>query len=90
MKTNANMSLKFSSKKHLEVIRKALEPEIEKTLTTRARTTLGVEDRFLILKINAKDTVALRATINAYLRWTSSMKDALNFLENICQFDMVS
>jgi tRNA threonylcarbamoyladenosine modification (KEOPS) complex Pcc1 subunit len=35
----------------------------------------------LILKIEAKDTVALRAALNAYLRWINSMLNVFQILE---------
>jgi tRNA threonylcarbamoyladenosine modification (KEOPS) complex Pcc1 subunit len=35
----------------------------------------------LVLRIEAKDTIALRATSNAYLRWISSIMNVLSALE---------
>jgi len=81
MKTNALIRLKFSSKKHLEVIFKALEPEVRKPPTMRSRANLEKEGLFLVLKIKAKDTVALRASVNAYLRWINSMRNVLEVSE---------
>jgi tRNA threonylcarbamoyladenosine modification (KEOPS) complex Pcc1 subunit len=33
------------------------------------------------LKVEAKDTVALRATLNAFLRWINSVANVLEVLE---------
>lgn len=83
MKANAVLRLKFSSQRHLKIISKALEPEVRKTPTMRSRAFLEKDDTFLILKIEAKDTVALRASLNAYLRWIDSMRNVLGVLEKL-------
>lgn len=77
-----NMRLKISvlNRCHLEVVFKALKPET-RTLAIRSRTTLGKEGRFLVLNIKAKDTVALRAASNAYLRWINSLISVLDALD---------
>lgn len=85
MKTNALVRLKFPSKKHLEIVFKALEPEVRTPPTMRSRAILEKEDTFLVLKIEARDTVALRAAVNAYLRWINSMTNVLETLKNISQ-----
>jgi len=83
MKANAVLRLKFPSQTHLEIIFKALEPEVRKTPTMRSRAFLEKEDTFLILKIEANDTVALRASVNAYLRWIDSIRNVLGVLEKL-------
>lgn len=83
MKANALMRLKFPSERHLKIVFEALQPEVRKPLTMRSRAKLEKENTFLILKIEAKDTVALRAAVNAYLRWINSMTNILEVLENI-------
>jgi tRNA threonylcarbamoyladenosine modification (KEOPS) complex Pcc1 subunit len=83
MKANALMRLKFPSEKQLEIVFKALEPEVRTPPTMRSQAFLEKENSFLILKIEAKDTVALRAAVNAYLRWINSMISVLEVVENI-------
>lgn len=83
MKANAVLRLKFPSQRRLEIIFKALEPEVRKTPSMRSRVFLEKEDTFLILKIEANDTVALRAAVNAYLRWIESMRNVLGVLEKL-------
>ena len=83
MKANAVLRLKLPSQRHLEIVFKALLPEVRKPPTMRSRAFLEKEDTFLILKIEAKDTVALRAAVNAYLRWINSMTNVLEVLQNI-------
>jgi len=83
MKANAVLRLKFPSPRHLEIIFKALLPEVRKPPTMRSRASLEKDDTFLILKIEAKDTVALRAAVNAYLRWIDSIRNVLGVLEKL-------
>ena len=83
MKANAIVRLKFPSESHLEIVFTALEPEVRKPPTVRSRAFLEREDTFLVLKIEARDTVALRAAVNAYLRWINSMRNVLKVLESI-------
>jgi tRNA threonylcarbamoyladenosine modification (KEOPS) complex Pcc1 subunit len=78
MKAKASIRLRLSSKKHLTTLLEALAPEAEKPVGTRAKVVLDREGSFLVLKVEAQDTVALRAALNAYLRWISS---AMNVLE---------
>ncbi|MDH5374200.1 MAG: KEOPS complex subunit Pcc1 [Candidatus Bathyarchaeota archaeon] len=83
MKAHALVRLKFPSEKHLEIVFKALEPEARTPPTMRSQAKLEKENTFLILKIEAKDTVALRAAVNAYLRWINSMVSVLEVVESI-------
>jgi KEOPS complex subunit Pcc1 len=85
MKTKAIVRLQFSSKKHLITLFKALAPEADAPVTKRAKTILEKEGKFLILKVEAKDTVALRATLNAYLRWIDSTVNVLEIIEQNLQ-----
>jgi KEOPS complex subunit Pcc1 len=81
MKTKAITRLKFPSEKLLQTVFQALDPETKKPMTSRSKTSLEKKGMFLILRIEANDTVALRATINAYLRWINSMINTLEILE---------
>jgi len=81
MKEKAIVRLKFPSEKHLEIVFKALEPEVKKPTTMRSRTSLEKDGTFLVLKVEARDTVALRAALNAYLRWINSTMNVLEVLE---------
>lgn len=87
MKRNALIRLKFHSKRHLQTVFKALKPEARKPPTRRSRATLEMEDKSLVLKIEAKDTVALRATANAYLRWIDCTKKVLEVI-NVGNFHL--
>ncbi len=80
MKASILVRLKFLTQKHIEVIWEALEPEIRKPLTMRSRAYLQKDNNMVVLRIEAKDTAALRASVNAYLRWISAINDCLSML----------
>ena len=85
MKANAFVRLNFPSERHLEIVFEALEPEVKTPPTMRSQAFLEKENTFLILKIEAKDTVALRATVNAYLRWISSIYGVFSTLDSLAR-----
>jgi tRNA threonylcarbamoyladenosine modification (KEOPS) complex Pcc1 subunit len=82
MKANAVLRLKIPER-NLEIVYKALMPETAKPATARSRANLKIENNFLILTIEAKDTVALRAALNAYLRWVSAVCGVLSVLDKL-------
>ncbi len=82
MKAEATVRMRFSSEKHLTTLINALTPEVNKPATARAKAVLKKEGTFLVLKVEAKDTVALRATLNAYLRWIGAMANVVKAIES--------
>lgn len=72
MNARATVRLRLPSERHLATLMEALAPETKRSLNGRARAVLEREDDFVVLKVEAKDTVALRAALNAYLRWMGS------------------
>jgi|YelNatPaOPRAMG01_1025707.scaffolds.fasta_scaffold00599_7 tRNA threonylcarbamoyladenosine modification (KEOPS) complex Pcc1 subunit len=83
MKAKAVVRLKMPSKEVLEIILRALAPEVAKPPTTRSRAWMEVEGDFLVLRVEAMDTVALRAALNAYLRWISSLFEVFSVLNSL-------
>ncbi len=77
-KAKAEVRLKFATEEQLQIVLNSLNPEAKTPTSHRARTTLKREYNFLVVTIEAEDTVALRASLNAYLRWINSI---LNVLE---------
>jgi tRNA threonylcarbamoyladenosine modification (KEOPS) complex Pcc1 subunit len=82
MKAKAAIRLRLVSEKHLTTLLYALAPEANRPVTTRAKAVLEREGDFLVLKVEAKDTVALRAALNAYLRWIGSAVKVLEVVEH--------
>jgi tRNA threonylcarbamoyladenosine modification (KEOPS) complex Pcc1 subunit len=68
MKAQAVIRLNFSSEKQLKAVLEALKPETETSSTPRSKVYMQTEDQTLILDFRAKDTSALRAATNSYLR----------------------
>jgi tRNA threonylcarbamoyladenosine modification (KEOPS) complex Pcc1 subunit len=85
MRAFAKIVFHFHHTEHLEIILKALRPEVEKPATRRSSLSLAKDDESLVLEVETKDTVALRATLNAYLRWASSLMNVLEVLEERSQ-----
>jgi tRNA threonylcarbamoyladenosine modification (KEOPS) complex Pcc1 subunit len=83
MRAKAVIRLKFLSQRDLTVVLKGLEPEVKKPATMRFRASLEKNGKFLIVKVEAKDTVALRAALNAYLRWINSIINILEAMKNM-------
>ena len=57
-------------------------PETNAPATRRANVKLKKEDLFLLLTVEAEDTVALRSTLNAYLRWINSTVNVIDLVEH--------
>ena len=81
MKAKATVRLRQSSEKQLTTLLDALAPEANRPVNVRAKAILEREGNFLVLKVEAKDTVALRAALNAYLRWIGSAVKVLEVIE---------
>jgi len=81
MKARATVRLKLTPDKKLTTVFRALEPETHLTLGVRSRASLKKERNLLILNIEAEDSVALRAALNAYLRWMNSVLNVFQALE---------
>ncbi len=80
MKSKAIVRLPFHSEKQLDAVLKALTPEVKKQVGERSNVSLAAEGLTLILNVEARDTVALRAALNAYLRWINSTINVLDAL----------
>lgn len=77
----ANLRLKFASERQLASLLCALTPEAEAPPTRRAKIRIEKNGEFLIIEVEANDTVALRATLNAYLRWINSTLNVIDVVK---------
>jgi tRNA threonylcarbamoyladenosine modification (KEOPS) complex Pcc1 subunit len=80
-KAKACIRLCFKSETQVTTIFDALSPESKVPATRRAIVKLEKDGLFLVLEVEAKDNVALRATLNAYLRWINSTVNIINVIE---------
>jgi KEOPS complex subunit Pcc1 len=78
----ADIRLKFTNEKQVKTLLDALTPEAKSPITRRAHIKLQKEGLFLILAVDAEDTVALRATLNTYLRWIDSTLNVVQLIED--------
>lgn len=79
---SASIRITFPSANEAEIIRKSIEPETAATLRYRSKVKVFRDGESILLKFEAKDTTALRASINSYLSWLISLVNIYNFLEN--------
>jgi tRNA threonylcarbamoyladenosine modification (KEOPS) complex Pcc1 subunit len=82
MKAKATIRLNFPSTEQLNAAKAALQPEADKPGFGRAQVTLDTDRTLLVVRIEADDTVALRSTLNAYLRWINSMINVVEVVGN--------
>ena len=81
IRAKATVRLKFKSDKQLTTLLNALRPETKALSTRRANVKLDIDGLFLLLTVDAEDTVALRSTLNAYLRWINSTINVIAIVE---------
>jgi tRNA threonylcarbamoyladenosine modification (KEOPS) complex Pcc1 subunit len=81
-RAKANIRLKFNSEKQIATLLDCLMPEAKAPVTRRANVKLEKDGLFLVLTVEADDTVALRSTLNAYLRWINSTVSVIDVVEH--------
>lgn len=81
MRSHATIRLSFPSKKRLNIALKALRPETMDSPTSRSRVKVEGKDKCLTLRFEAKDTTALRASVNSYLRWALLVNDVCSVMK---------
>ncbi len=77
----ATLCLNFGTEKQLNSLLNALKPEAEASPTHRSTVKLEKNGRSLTVSVEAEDTVALRATLNAYLHWINSTLKIIDVVE---------
>jgi len=80
-RAKATVRLKFVSDKQLTTLLDALMPEANAPVIRRANVKLEKDCSFLLLTVEAEDTVALRSTLNAFLRWVGSAIYVMSLIE---------
>lgn len=77
----ATLRIKYPSEREAEIIYKAIQPETRVVLRYRTKVNVSRSGEQITLTFEAKDTIALRASINSYLSWIISLKNIYDFLE---------
>jgi len=83
MKTQATVNLNFPSKKRLQIVLEALMPETKISPASRSKVQVEGKGNRLALVFEARDTSALRAALNSYLRWIVTINDACSAVEAV-------
>lgn len=76
LEAKATIRLTFTEKQ-VDTLLSALQPEAKAPPTHRSTVKLEKDGCQLTLIVHAEDTVALRATLNAYLHWINSTFNVL-------------
>ena len=78
----ADIRLKLANEKQVKTLLDTLTPEANSPVTRRAHIKLQKKGLFFVLTVEAEDTVALRATLNTYLRWIDSTVNVVRLIED--------
>ncbi len=79
LKAEATIELALESEEQLKALMDSLVVE-EKQTGFRSRVTVTSEANNLRIDVEAKDSVALRAGLNTYLRWIESILKVLTIV----------
>ncbi|MBS7655034.1 hypothetical protein KEJ50_00790 [Candidatus Bathyarchaeota archaeon] len=80
MKALAKIELKFKNCKAAKAFSSALKPETLKPPSKRSKASITLKKNLLTINFQAKDSTALRAAINSYLRYAAAW---VNIIETI-------
>lgn len=72
---SSTIELTFRDSKTAEIVYDSLKPEELLPKGTRVEVNMQSRKNNLSLNINARDTAALRAAINSFLRWAAVARD---------------
>ncbi len=59
----------------VDIIIKALRPELESSISDRSNVVVKVSEKGLVIQVSADDVTALRAAVNSYLYWVQGIMD---------------
>ncbi|MBS3815315.1 MAG: CTAG/PCC1 family protein [Hadesarchaea archaeon] len=75
VKAVTSIRIPFSEPETAEVVADSLKHEELLPKSTRTEVNIKRRENILYLKVNAKDTAALRAALNSFLRWAAVARD---------------
>jgi len=79
----ATIRIELASEGRAKIVMKALRPETQNSPTRRSEVEIGLDGRKILLHFKAKDTTALRASINSYTRWVKLIENTLSEVESL-------
>ncbi|MFP4005456.1 MAG: KEOPS complex subunit Pcc1 [Candidatus Hadarchaeia archaeon] len=72
---SSDIRLFFGNTRTAEVVERSLKPEELLPKASRAEVEINRRENILSFDIDARDTAALRAAINSFLRWAAIARD---------------
>lgn len=84
MKARATLRTIFQSKRQLQAIASALEPELHHPAGEKANARLLIRGKKLTISFEAKDSTALRAIMSSYLRM---LRATINVSESLMKLE---
>jgi len=82
VKNECFIKIDFDNDFVAELMFKALSPETLTVIFERVKVFLYLKGHSLLIELSALDTVALRAAINSWLRWISTLEKVYNLFVN--------
>lgn len=75
LEASSTIKLSFEDAETAQIVKDSLKPEELLPKATRAEVEISSRKNILSLDINARDTAALRAAVNSFLRWAAVARD---------------
>lgn len=69
------IEISFPDARTAEIVGDSLKPEELLPKAARAEVEVSLRENILSLDIDARDTAALRAAVNSFLRWAAVARD---------------
>ncbi|OYT59662.1 MAG: hypothetical protein B6U75_03355 [Desulfurococcales archaeon ex4484_217_1] len=83
MKRKARIVLEFDSEEEARIIYEAVLPEAKSMPTERTKASIIKENNLIELTIEADSTSSLRAALNSYLSWFSSILKTVKYVREV-------
>ncbi|MCS7131254.1 MAG: KEOPS complex subunit Pcc1 [Hadesarchaea archaeon] len=74
---SARVELMFGSEEEAKAIHSSLKLEEKLPESARCKVEVARRKNVLFIEIDARDTAALRAALNSFLRWTMVARDVI-------------
>jgi len=83
IEAESEVTIEFDNERHIVAILEALKPELKAFERHRSRIKISRDRTTLKLRFSARDPVALRASLNLYLRSVLSWRRSAQVIEEL-------
>jgi KEOPS complex subunit Pcc1 len=73
--------INFDNEKELNIIYKAIYPEIQTSPDYRSKATIKIKDQSLIIFIKSEDMTSFRASTNSIIKWIKLSHNIIHIIE---------